>query len=108
MVERYGIQKGKVLGFDAADIIGKKVKILVGSYKGKIVKIEKVEYDAKMKDHRILTKDTNGKIGGAIEIFLPIKVDKENNHCCPHCNAKLSKIHKDKRYFMEDMIKEVK
>lgn len=108
MVERYGIQKGKVLGIASKNIIGKKVKILTGPHKDKIVKIEKVEYDIKEKKHRILVKDPNKKVGGAIEIFIPMEVDKENNHVCPHCKAKLSKIHKDKRFFMEDMLKGVK
>ncbi|KKL68231.1 hypothetical protein LCGC14_2127030 [marine sediment metagenome] len=105
MKERYEKAHTKVKDMPSEDLIGKDVKILVGKFKDKVVKIEKIEYDKKEKKHRILTYDKNKKVGGAIEQIAEPTVDKEGYHVCPECGTRLSKIYEDKRYYMEDMIK---
>ena len=104
MVEIYGKAKLKVKGMSPSTLIGKDVKILEGQFIDKIVKIEKIEYDNQQKKHRILTFDLNKKVGGAIEQIAIPRVDSEGYHVCPECDTRLSKIYKDKRYYMEDML----
>ncbi len=104
MVERYVKAKTKVKGILPSTLIGKDVKILEGEFENKVVKVEKIDYDNVEKKHRILTFDLNKKVGGAIEQVTIPTVNQEGYHVCPKCGEKLSKIYKDKRYYMEDMV----